>query len=96
MPCLISTDGKLAVCGGFNRRKYHFFTKRRRAVMFLESLWYEPSLVLEAKRGENNKCFERRVMKKLKFLPKTYESWWRTVAVPQLRNLKGVERGHGT
>jgi len=45
MTCLVSKDGNMAICGGFNRRKFHYFDKRYRYVLFADSLWYEPRVV---------------------------------------------------
>ena len=85
MPCLVS--GNLTICGGFKRRSCHFFTKDRHAVLFCDSLWYEPAVIVKAKRGESDRHFEARARKELKFKPKTYRGWWRTVAVPQLKKI---------
>jgi len=89
MTCLISEDRSMAICGGFRGRKYHFFTKKRTAVLFCDSLWYEPNLVKKLKRKKNERIdyFVARVKKVLGFMPFTYRGWWKVVALPQLKAL---------
>ena len=79
----------MAICGGFRGRKYHFFTKKRTAVFFCDSLWYEPNLVKKLKRKKHERIdyFVARVKQVLGFMPFTYRGWWRVVAVPQLKAL---------
>lgn len=91
MTCQISRQFEgVAVCGGFRQRKYHYFTKKRDAVLFSDSLWYEPNLVSKLKRKKNERIdyFEARVKKKLGFLPMTFRGWWKVVAVPQFRAME--------
>ena len=90
MTCRFSEDGKLVVCGGFGKRKAHYFTKSYRAVLFCDSLWYEPHLVsnLKRKKFERIDLFIARVKKKLGFKPLTFRGWWRVTAIPQFRELK--------
>jgi len=88
MTCLASKDGKLVVCGGFRRRECYYFTRNRRAVLFSDSLWYEPNLVLKRKKYERIDYFEIRVKKKLGFLPMTFRGWWRVTALPMIRAMK--------
>lgn len=94
MTCRFSEDGKLVVCGGFNKRSCHYFSKNYRMVLFCDSLWYGPSLVkkLIRKKYERIDLFKARVKRKLGFTPLTYRGWWRVTALPQLRDLKKEKR----
>lgn len=96
MTCLRSTDGKTYVCGGFRKKNCHYFTKSYRAVLFCDSLWYEPNLVsnLKRKKFERIDLFMARVKRKLGFMPLTFRGWWRVVALPQLKEI-GKERERG-
>lgn len=75
MPCLISEDGKMAICGPLGRREYYFFTADRKAVLIADSLWYEPNLVLKREKGERLAEFRARVKKKLRFVPQGYPNY---------------------
>lgn len=88
--CRFSEDRKLVVCGGGNRRQYHYFTKKCGAVLFCDSLWYEPHLVEKLRRNGSERIdlFRARVKKKLGFMPLTFRGWWRTVALPQIKQMK--------
>lgn len=88
MTCLRSADGKLAVCGGFRKRTCYYFTRNRRAVLFCDSLWYEPNLVLKREKGERLDRFKVRVKKKLGFLPQGFENYRRYVSKPMMRAIK--------
>lgn len=92
MTCLVSKDGKMAVCGGFNRRKFYFFDKRYRYVLFTDSLWYGPVVKESRKKHERIDFFQNRVAKKLGFKPQDFKSWWIKVADPQLRAERRMER----
>lgn len=93
-------DTLVHISGGFNKTKFHFFDPKRRAVLFCESCWYEPHVVevkvnrrgkmerLIRKKNERIDHFEARVKRRLKFLPRTYESWSRNILRPQLRDSK--------
>lgn len=91
MACLITKDGKLAVCGVPRRRDY-FFDKKRRAIWCQNSLWYEPTLVAKRKRFERIDLFVKRFQKKRKFRPLTHDVWWKTVALPEIEATMKYER----
>jgi len=90
MTCLISEDGKLAVCGGDRRRKFYYFDPKCKWVLFCNSLWYEPNLAknLKRKKFERIDLFVARATKKLGFRPLTFRGWWRVVAVPMIRAME--------
>lgn len=89
MGCQYSDDRKLVVCGGGHTRQHYFFTKDRRYVLKCNSLWYEPTTVMKRKKFARIDLFEAQVKRKLGFLPMTYRGWWRTFAVPELREITG-------
>ena len=82
----------MAICGGFRKRQYHYFTTNRRAVLFTDSLWYEPNLVLKRGRGERLDRFKVRVKKKLRFVPQGFKNFKRRVLRPMMNaEMKAME-----
>lgn len=63
-----------------------YFDPDRRTVWFHDSLWYEPILEFRRARYERQEKFEKRVKEMLGFKPRSFETWKRKVALPQLRS----------
>ena len=91
MTCRISTDGKLAVCGGPRGKEYYYFTRNYRYILFSNSCWYEPNLILKRKRFERIDLFKKRAKKKLGFIPGAFSTFKKKVLKPMLaREMKEV------
>lgn len=86
MACLISKDGKTVICGVPLREDYHLDGKRR-VILQQGSLWYEPILIAKRKKFERIDLFIARFVKKKGFRPVAFSTWWKKVALPQLKPL---------
>ena len=87
MVCRITKDGKMAVCGGARRGDY-YFTKNMRYALRSDSLWYDPVIVATRKKYGRIDLFRARVRKKLGFMPRRFETWWRKRVIPELEATK--------